>query len=187
MESGATPSPIASDIQPIAYTVPATDDTFSVDDLCSDAMSTETTNQCAAAKAQTDVASCCSTIGGTYCDDLETDCRIDACIGADGDISAIAAQVQELFTDPITSECATDFATVYVQENYAVFQTGHPTSEPSRAPTANTNNPSKSPSESPTVLTTNPTIDPTADPTSDPTNDPTSDPRKVSKTKNSGK
>merc|ERR1719445_127495 len=116
-------------------------------------METEAINQCAAAAARSDIVACCANIGGNFCSDLEDDCRIDACIGANGNISAITGQVQALFIDPVLADCN---RIVLPPSNIVPRWTQNPT-WPSVGPTkAPSTNPSKAPTRAPTGVTGSP-------------------------------
>eukprot|EP01083_Nonionella_stella_P180253 642262_1 len=48
---------------------------------------------------------CCETIGEEYCDTQQDNCEVDACVVADGDLTAISDAVAEIFTEAVDLVC----------------------------------------------------------------------------------
>eukprot|EP00486_Rosalina_sp_Unknown_P012026 CAMPEP_0201591552 /NCGR_PEP_ID=MMETSP0190_2-20130828/189698_1 /ASSEMBLY_ACC=CAM_ASM_000263 /TAXON_ID=37353 /ORGANISM="Rosalina sp." /LENGTH=760 /DNA_ID=CAMNT_0048049943 /DNA_START=677 /DNA_END=2956 /DNA_ORIENTATION=+ len=75
-------------------------------DACDPAIETDVINACdAAIAAQQD---CCDTIGNGFCEGLNSDCKVDACAGANGDKTKIDEQIQAIIIDPIEAVCNND-------------------------------------------------------------------------------
>jgi len=75
-------------------------------DACDAAIEQQVINECdnAIAAQQT----CCDKIGNGFCDGLKQDCYIDACAGANGDVTAIDDEIQNIIIDPIVAVCNND-------------------------------------------------------------------------------
>ena len=75
-------------------------------DACDATIEQQVINECDAAIAAQQT--CCDKIGNGVCDGLKEDCYIDACAGANGDVTAIDDEIQNIIIDPITAVCNND-------------------------------------------------------------------------------
>eukprot|EP01084_Bolivina_argentea_P291646 501261_1 len=48
---------------------------------------------------------CCNQIGGTYCDELQSDCEYDVCVMAEGQSALINDLIEEMFIIPVVETC----------------------------------------------------------------------------------
>merc|ERR1711971_490179 len=172
----ATPSPVY---------IPPTDPPY--EDPCMDHDShhyKESERHCEEGRNRDDVNTCCENIGGTFCDDLMTNCPFDACILSNGDVDLIDDQVDDILIQPVLKECddlvidSSDYVRETSQPTHKPtakptqvgIVTDAPTPEPTRSPV--TNRPTHKPTNRPTTAT--PTRRPTtAEPTMKPTDEPT--------------
>merc|ERR1719507_1318682 len=184
----ATPSPVY---------IPPTDPPY--EDPCMDHDShhyKESERHCEEGRNRDDVNTCCENIGGTFCDDLMTNCPFDACILSNGDEDLIDDQVDDILIQPVLKECddlvidSSDYVRETSQPTHKPtakptqvgIVTDAPTPEPTRSPV--TNRPTHKPTNRPTTATptrrpttANPTMKPTHRPTTaEPTNKPTQRP-----------
>ena len=81
--------------QTIVYVINET--VYTGEDPCDAAISEQVKSECAVARADEVVVVCCVNIGGTFCDDLQRDCEIDACVGSEGNASLFSDQINEFF------------------------------------------------------------------------------------------
>merc|ERR1719464_1105564 len=178
----ATPSPVY---------IPPTDPPY--EDPCLDHDShhyKESERLCEEGRNRDDVNTCCENIGGTFCDDLMTNCPFDACILSNGDVDLIDDQVDDILIQPVLKECDD----LVIDSSDYVRETSQPTHKPTAKPTQvgiNTDAPTHEPTRSP--VTNRPTHKPTNRPTtnkpthrpttSEPTNKPTHRPTTSEPTK----
>ena len=77
------------------------------EDPCSDAVFAATIDE-ACENAIINQEDCCDQIGNNFCEGLLTDCKVDACVGANGDVTAIPSTIDDLVVKPIEEVCANE-------------------------------------------------------------------------------
>jgi len=102
VDSDSCPQQVASARVASAQVAPAQVDG---DTSCDDDVRDQVIAKCQAARdAQ---ATCCSNIGGTFCDELQADCEIDVCIVATDDASVMDDFIKMEFSGTVIAECQT--------------------------------------------------------------------------------
>merc|ERR1712129_196101 len=79
----------------------------------------------------------CDAIGTQFCDDLESDCVIDSCLLLQSDhrkIPTVDKEIEPYFKSIVRAE-AIECSPCRVEENYILFNSYHPTSDPTQIPT----------------------------------------------------
>ena len=144
-------------LQASDYEIELPDD-YTYIDPCNSTIKTAVVAACQLSRTQNSY--CCDLIGGGFCDELQANCELDACVNADGNINIIDEQVTALFNETLALVCSLPDASTQLDANNLVPEPGYDTMVPSFSPTSITSSPSLFPT---TAYPT--TSDPTAVPT----------------------